>query len=318
MKLIIFTLCILGLSLNSFANLETYFDSAQMNSMCQHAAVFNGGEGSGRDLAKIINASDKYVYMGLSADGDGRVIIKNRSTHEETMIDFDSSVKNIQIQSNEVLITTSDELLVLNKSDNTTLLKIKTLPSHISISKNGTAFGAYKYSGVYYIAHGKLGVIPFDTASMTHLPAIESNIVQRDERMISMVTGIAGVKNKLYLAYDDLTLSRRSKAFEGILIFDLDTMRKIKTVSVKQALEAYYLPSLTIDGDELIVSNFNLNFRHNLKKLMRARYMKPIKRIWKYTKGDLIGKGLIKDLNIYGCFKNKKTKTIHAGWMSLK
>ncbi len=316
MKQVVMCILTLSFSLNSIASLENYFKSKQMNSLCQQASAYNELGGS-RDLSKVIAASDKFIYMGLSADGDGRLIIKNRLNNMESMIDFDSSVKNIQLQGDEVIITTSKDLLVLNQEDNSTLFKFRTLPSNMAISKNGGAFGAYKYKGVYYIAHGKLGIIPFDTKTMTHLSLIMPHLDQSDERMISMVTGIAGSQNKLYLAYDDLTLSSRSKAFEGVVIFDLDNKSTLKRVRVNQSRESYYMPSLVLDSEELIVSNLNLNFRHDLKKLMRARYMKPKKRIWRYPLGELIGRGYIQDLKIFGCFKNRETKTISSGWFAL-
>ena len=315
MKLFLVLICTF-VSLSSVASLDEYFDSKEMKKMCEHSVHIT--ETRSRTFGKVILATDQYVYMGLGANGEGRVVIKNRLTNNEKIIDFDRSIQNIQTQDDLVMITTTEELIVLSKIDNHILFRTRTLPNHMSYSRFGEAFGVYKYKHILYIAHGRFGILPFDIKLMKHLPSLVINVPQKNERLKSLVTGITGKGNHLYLAYDNLTLSSGSKAFEGVLIFDLDKKKNIKAITVNQSREAYHNPSLTIDGEELVVTNENLNFRHNLKKLMRARKMKPLKRIWKYTHGDLIGRGHIENTKIYGCFKNRTTKSITSGWMSLK
>ena len=53
-----------------------------------------------------------------------------------------------------------------------------------------------------------------------------------------------------------------------------------------------------------MITNLKLNYRHQLKKLAKDKIMKPQQRIWRYTHGSLVGRGLITDHSILGCFED--------------
>lgn len=304
-------------SFSAFAtNLETIFESDAMNKVCQKTARFTATGSIG--FMRVSNADDKFIYLGLRSPNGWEVLIINRADMSEKSFKMESKVQNIQINNDEVLITTNDELYVVNKNDHSLIFKTRTLPAGTNSAKNARPYGVHKYKNVYYIAHGKYGVVPFDANKMKHLPAIMPIVPQPASQMTSMATDIVGIEEQVYIAFDNLSLHSRGRAFEGVMIFNLDTAAEEKIIPVKQSLEAYHMPNLTIDDDELIVTNYNLNFRHKLSSLTRAKYMKPLKRIWKYPLGNLVGRGIIKDKKIYGCFKDLNKKTISSGWMSLE
>jgi hypothetical protein len=153
---------------------------------------------------------------------------------------------------------------------------------------------------------------------MKHLPALKPSVPQPVTGLVSMITDIVGAGETVYLPYDDYTLSRQGKAFEGLMIYNLKTKKMVKTIPVKQSREAYYMSNLTLDGDELVITNLHLNFRHKIKSLMNDRFMRPLKRIWSYPLGSLMGRGQIQNTSIYACFNNRETGVVKAGKFSLK
>ena len=303
-------------SASCFANsLETIFESTDMKQSCQRAAQFTN-TGSVNFL-EVINADDDSIYLALRDGNNGEFLIIDRATHSIESYKTEGKIQNIKIQDKEILVTTDFELYVFNQSDHSLKFKTRSLPIHSNSVKNARPYGVYKYKNIYYMAHGKFGIVPFDSVKMKHLPAIMPIVPQPASHLESIVTDIAGVGEKAYLVFDNYTLDQNFRGFEGLMVYNLETKAEEFTVPVKQTMEAYHMPNVSIDGDELIVSNYNLNFRHTLKSLPRAKYMKPLRRIWKYPHGNLIGRGYIKDKKIYGCFKDYETKTITSGWMSL-
>lgn len=313
-----FLLVILLGSLSSFSsiasNLESIFESEAMNLVCQKTARFTS-RGS-LEMLKVVNADEKFIYFALRGANNGELLIVNQADMSQKSIKFENKIQNIQIVNEEILLLTTNELFVINKNDHSLILKTPTLPLGMSSARYSRPYGVYKYKNIYYIAHGKFGIIPFDSTQMKHLPAIIPVAPQPIPQMISIVTDIVGINEEVYLGFDNLSLHSSKRAFEGVMIFNLETMQEERSIPLKK--EAYHMPNLTIDNEELVVSNFNLNFRHKLSSLKRDKYMKPVKRIWKYPLGSLIGRGIIKDKKIYGCFKNRSQKLISSGWMSLE
>ena len=287
-----------------------------MKQSCQRAADFTP-TGSINYL-ETITADEDFIYLGLKEGMNGELFIIDQKTHAVSSFKTEGRVQNIGIQDGEVLVTTDYELYVLNQSDHTLKFRTRTLPIHLRSGKNARPYGVYKFENVYYIAHGKFGIVPFDADQMKHLPAIKPVVPQPAAHLESIVTDIVGVGARAYFAFDNHNLDPETRGFEGIMAYDLAGKKELFTVPVKQSLEAYHMPNLSIDGDELIVTNYNLNFRHKLKDLDRAKFMTPLKRIWKYPFGNLIGRGFVKDKKLFGCFKSYESKTITSGWMSIE
>lgn len=300
------------------SNMENLFESNEMEKFCQKAAQFTPS-GSVNKL-KAITADDKFLYFAFRGAGNnnGEVIFKNKQDHSEKLFKLEGQIHNIQLSEGEVLITTDTELFVIDKEDHSLKFKTNTLPSGMRSLKNARPYGVYKFNNIYYIAHGKHGVVPFDSLSMKHLPAILPTVPQPNTQLTSIVTDIVGVEEHAYLAFDNLNLDPKLRGFEGVMIFNLITGKVEHTIPVNQQIEAYHMPNLTIDNEELIVTNLGLNFRHKLNSLTRSKFMDPLKRIWKYPLGSLIGRGFIQDKKIYGCFKDHQKKVISSGWMSLE
>lgn len=316
-KLILLTF--ISISFNAFANnLENSFESTELNKICQRSAQFTP-TGSVNKL-KMILADEKFIYFGFrdNKNNNGEVVFKNRSNSSEISYKLEGNIHNLQQNDSEVLILTDTELFVINKQDHSLIFKTKTLPNNLRSSKNARPYGVYKYNQIYYIAHGKHGIVPFDSETMKHLPAILPIVPQPNSQLTSIVTDIVGIGEQVYVAMDNLNLDPNLRGFEGLIIYNLTTNKIENTIPVNQRLEAYHMPNLSLDNEEIIVTNYNLNFRHKLSSLTRAKYMTPLRRIWRYPLGQLIGRGFIQDKKIYGCFKNYDKKELSAGWMSLE
>jgi hypothetical protein len=310
---ILFSLLLPG---SVFANIDQFFSSNEADKLCQKGISVSGG--ITRINFRFVVADDNNAYFTYSKNGNSTIIKRSFDGLSDTTYNIEGHIRNIQFNESEIMILTNNELYVLDKVSNDLMFKTRTLPGNMTYSKYAFAYGVYKFEEIYYIAHGKYGLVPYDSKLRKHLPALKPSVPQPITGLISMITDIVGIGETVYLPYDDYSLSRQGKAFEGLMIFNLRTMKMIKTIPVKQSREAYYMSNLTIDGDELVIANLHLNFRHKLSRLMSDRWMRPLKRIWKYPHGNLMGRGQVQNKTIYGCFNKRDTGVVTAGQFSLK
>jgi hypothetical protein len=313
MKLLL--LLLLSTDLYANTNLDSFFKSNEAKDMCLKSSHSNGRVR--RTSIKFLKHDEQSLYYASSLDGFSRVIeyaYDGSITKEYT---FEGSITDIAFYNDEVIFLLRENMYVVNKFTKKLIFRTNTLPAGLNYSKYGNANGVYVYKDIYYIAHGKHGIIPFDKKLNKHLPAVVLNIPQPQVGHKSMITDIVGGGSKVYFTLDDLTLSHRSKAFEGLMIYDLDTQSTLKTIPVNQGLEAYYMSNLSLNNDELVITNLHLNFIHKFSKLERSRYMKPQRRIWKYSNGKLLGRAIISGKKLYGCFLDESANKLSAGIESL-
>lgn len=300
----------------SYASIDSFFNSNEADLLCKQGITISGG--ITRINFRFVVADGDNAYFSYYKNGTSTIIKKSFDGLSDNTYYIEGKIRNIQFNTEEMMVLTNNELFVLDKLSHDIKFKTKTLPSNMVYKKYAYAYGVYKFEEIYYIAHGIYGLIPFDSKLMKHLPALKPNVPQPVIGLLSMITDIVGTGETVYLPYDDYTLSRQGKAFEGLMIYNLKMKKMIKTIPVKQSREAYYMSNLTIDADELVITNLHLNFRHKLNKLMTDKYMRPLKRIWKYSLGNLMGRGHIQNKSIYACFNNRETGAVKAGRFSLK
>jgi hypothetical protein len=316
MKTLITLLLFMG---NAFAaaDLTQFFNSYQADQICQKSMPINRGSMNKALRFVYSDKNSDEVYFAFSKNNFTTVVIYDTSTGREREIKFEGNIKDILVENNEVFYLSETTLFIAEKSNDRLISKIRTLPAGLNYQKYGVARGLYVHEGIIYIAHGLYGVMVFDRIYNRHLRPLNAIVPQPNPGHRSMVTDIEGINGKLYFTYDDVTLARNSKAFEGLLIWDIMSQIQHRVIPVNQGKEAYYQSNLIIDGDELIISNLHLNFRHKLSKLETDRYMKPLQRIWRYPKGELIGRAFVKQSKLYGCFHDVNQNKVYAGFMEL-
>ncbi len=294
-------------------NLESFFTSATANKICQDAIKTQGG--FTRTYLKFIEGDEKEAFFVFRKGRKTRVLVVNLLTKTQREHELEGRVNDIVIGEKEVFYLTDKKIYITDRVSDILIKKIKTLPAGLKYYKYATARGLHVENNLIYIAHGLHGVMVFDRDYGKFLNRISPNIPQPNASHTSMVTDIEGINGKLYFTYDNVTLGRGSRAFEGLVIWNTRTNGLHRTIPVKQSQEAYYMSNLTIDSGELIVSNLHLNFRHKLTKLEKDKYMKPLDRIYKYPHGSLVGRALIKSKTIYGCFHNYDNYKVTTGLM---
>jgi len=298
------------------SNLDQFFHSTQANQLCQNAVIVNGN--IIKNKLKFIQADEKEAFFVFKERNTMKVVIVDLVTKKERSLYFEDKLVSIHLNENEVIFLSQRKMTLLSRHTDQMILQVDTLPRHLAYGKNANASALNIDENYIYIAHGLNGVIIFDKNNYQFVKQIKPVVTQPEAFHRSSITGLAVKGDDLYMAFDDVTLVRNSKAFEGIVVYDLEEDRKTKEVPVNQLQEGYYKPRLIINQDELIVSNLNLFYRHKLKKLGKRRYLKPFQRMWKYPAGGLIGQALVKNQSIYGCFLEESTMNKSAGAVKLK
>lgn len=292
-------------------SLESFFNSSTAQKACDlNSKLVNGIRKTKLDFVKYINNDVFFIY---NLKNSSRVFQYSLDGNLVSDYQFEGFVTNISRNNDKLLFITKKEIFVVNSSNMRFEKRIRTLPVNYSFEKSGYARGLYVHGQFYYIAHGVKGVAVYDYIHDKHVGFLDIDIKQPHDFHKSMATDITGLDNTIYISYDDVTLSRKSKAFEGILKFDLIKSKLDKTYYVNQKQEAYYMTNLHLEDSHLYVSNLHLNFVHSLKKINRSRFLRPQKRVWKYEPGKLIGRGIINNQKIYGCFINSNLTKIISG-----
>jgi hypothetical protein len=303
------------LSVNALAStqLDNFFRGKVANDLCQQAKVNNGN--ISRTYLKMIKSDEADVYFVFYKKGVSTLTGIDIITEKKTEIEVEGQIVDVVFTKSEVYFLAETEVYVIDRATNRLKDRFSTLPRSYQYKKYAMARGLYIANDEIYIAHGTYGVSVIDKITGAHIKFINPAVPQPMSAHISTLSDIEGKDGVLYFVYDDVTLARKSKAFEGLMLYDLKNLKPIKTIRVNQKVEGYFQPNLTMLEDDLIISNLNLNYRHQLSKLNRDKLMKPQQRIWKYETGVLIEKGLIKENKVYGCFEETQYNgTLSAGF----
>ena len=265
----------------------------------------------------FVAGNENYAFFVSNKNKNYEVKVIALDSGVESIFNLEKQVVDIKIDQGEIFILTHDRLNIYN--ENLKLIEsTRTLPKQINYKKHGLATGMAIKDHIVYLSHGDYGFSQYDRKILKIKELINPAVPQPLDGHRSSIAGIAVKDNYLYLSYDDITLHQKTKAFEGLVIWDLHTQDVHRIIPVNQRKEAYYKPTLTIDRDELVIANLHLNFRHKLKKLETDRYMKPLLRLWKYPAGKLIGKGFVLSGEIYGCFHDEYNNVITANFSTIQ
>ena len=226
---------------------------------------------------------------------------------------FNGFIQDLILLKNEFYVLTETELYKMNREFGYEEARIRTIPSHLRYGRSYNARGLFISDTKIYLAHGIHGVVEIDKQTNKILRVFKPTVPQPMAELISTVTDIEGRDGELYLSYDDISLVRNGKAFEGILIYNLSSDSTKKIIPVNQRREAYHMSNLVMLKERFVVTNLHLNYIHDLKKLDSDRFMNPSKRLWKYSLGKIIGRAFINEDAINGCFYDDLTNIISTG-----
>lgn len=312
MKKLILLLSLISVNAFATAELDRFFHSNEAMKQCQKALVKNGNYTYKR-LKSIFHGEDK-VYFVQYKNHLSTIAIYDLLSGDKRELQFEGLIEDIVVKTEGAYILGQRELYLLDKDTDAIIFKMRTLPQRMTYNKNSLARGLYIDESHLYIAHGTVGVLVYKKINNQFVKVIAPKLPQPNTSHISKVTDVEGLNGKLYFTYDDVTLAHDSKAFEGLAIWNLGNDSLETLVPVNQRKEAYYKSNLTINDDELIISNLHLNFRHRLNNVATYGHMSPFDRIWKYDDGELIGRSLIVDKKFYGCFSDMNYDNLKSGF----
>lgn len=265
--------------------------------------------GFAKTKLQLVQSLSNYYGFVYYEKGISRVLFKDKLSSNIHELMLEDRVTDLKEYQGSFYAVVKNRVFKISSQDFSIEDSFKTLPKNYRVQKYSEAITVNFYKDLMIISHGELGIsfINLYSKKVEHL--FKPEVPQPLSNHSSMVTDILILGDKLVVSFDDVTLARDSKAFEGIVTIDLNTLETLEITAVNQKMEAYYMPRLyKLNEKQIAINNLHLNFVHDVNRLHRSRYMKPQRRIWKYTDGKLIGRGFIENNKLYGCFETPNLK----------
>ena len=308
-------LSILIFSQSIFANsLTSFFKSEQADFLCKKAKLEEGN--TAKTLIKEIEASDNFVIVGFSDRNDAVISINNLAGEEIVKLNLKGEIRDIKLENEIVYILIGTELRVYDISQLKFVSNIRTLPENYEYTKYIIPFELTVSENKIFIAHGEIGIIQVAKENLVIEKVLNIIVPQPHSGHRSLFSGVAFNNDQLFIGVDNITydFGKKKRAFEGVVVFDLEKNKNTKVISVNQRQEAYHEPSMIFSDRKLYINNLNLYFEHGLKNIMNTRrYLRPDKRIYNFKPGYLVNKGFIKNGHMHGCFEERETFKLVAG-----
>tara|TARA_Y100001001_G_scaffold148346_1_gene157223 strand:- start:18 stop:953 length:936 start_codon:yes stop_codon:yes gene_type:complete len=299
-------------------DINEFFASDAAQSICDDSMEFSST--SRREVLKQVKQFDQSIYFVFNHNSHSELRVFDLKARGEYTVKVDQNIVDIEKSGDQLYVLTKNYLEIRESYLGLLKKRIRTLPQNYPMQRHGHATGLVVKNNKAYISHGEMGAVIYDLDKEVFENIFFPSLEQPHPEHRSSMTDIAFDGSFFYFSFDNITNGQNDRAFEGVMIYDLNQRQVVKTIPVKQTMEAYSDPSLTIDGEDLYVTNWFLNFRHNIKKLMstRTRYMLPDQRIWKYPEGKIVGKGFIKNSTLYGCYFNHRNNQLKSDSFKLK
>ncbi len=277
--------------------------SSYMHSLCSDAYV----DGKATNNITIKEGQvNNYIFGKDRSDGYFFDIVQNDQLVERMQTQF---LPLDTIEDNGYIYTLySNQIIVKDANNLNVVMKMKTTKNPIT-NKHQAASEIHIEGNNIYIAHGSLHLVIMDKKSGLTINQVKYDI-QKKKSHISRLTGLEVHNNKIYMMYDNVTydFGDQTRAFEGMLIVDKTSLKPIKQIWIKQSQEALHEPTLNRDGNTLYSQNLHLIFNYNIDKLERLRTLRPNRRLYNFDNLKLIGKPIVKDRKISGCFKKRASQ----------
>lgn len=302
MKTLLIILSIILITFDANANLNQYFNSQIAHDVCKEAAMQQGGR-SYRFLRAIYHENDEVIYF-FKKSNTYLLKLVNIQNNMVRKLSFDEAIYDIILAQNSLFILTKYRI---DEYELSTL----DFKNQFKIYNGNTSkyIRPYQFTlkdNLFYIAYGELGVKVYDRQTNSIINTIKP-IVPNSNGHRSLVSGVQFVGNDLVMSLDNVTLGPgpNERAFEGLVLKNLVTDKE-KHLKINQNMEAYHLPYLFKDKDKIYVNNLELYFTQTISNLWRRRgALKPERRHYYFGPGFLLGRALIKNDVLYGCFRQR-------------
>lgn len=303
-------------SFQAKADLNSYFDSPKAQNICQDSIIVQGSR-SFVKLKAIYEISDEVGYL-IKERNYFQLKLVNTKNSTERNLNIDQPVRDVLYENNFIYLLTDGEVY---QYDLKSLDLINHYIIHYGASARYTrAYQLAKKDERFYIAYGELGVKVFDIQSL-ELIDLYKPILPNTGGHRSLISGVQVIGNDLVMGLDNTTLGPGSgdRAFEGLALKNLSNGKE-KNLKINQRMEAYHLPYIFYDAGTIYVNNLQLYFAQSLDKLWKRRgALKPERRHFRFDPGYLIGRALIKNKQMHGCFRSRDSfNSILSGSHSLR
>jgi len=276
------------------------FASVELQSFCKNSIKSEGSILQKDDISFYKGSDKTYAYGKSHTIGNFLKVFKG--DQEVETIPFDYKIMDMKEDGDKLYILQPQYLMILDKQSLALISIAKTTNQYIE-KKHQIAKEFEIYNDAIFIAHGSLGLSVLDKTNGTILKEVVFELPHH-EKQISSATGIAISKDRVYLAYDNVTydFNRKKRAFEGLLVLDIH-LNKLKAISIKQNREALHEPSLSIIDGKLYSQNLQNIYVYSTKNILKAKHFWPKRRLFKFNNGSqLMGKPMIEKGKIKGCF----------------
>ncbi len=312
----IFLLLLIMSQVFASTKLDNFFMSNHAQKLCEQAQRVNGAR-IYRQLRAIYTNQAEIVFLYRMPNNYLLKLI-NLNSNTTRELEADEEIIDVIIQDQTLYALGMKSIY---EFDLLNLVLLKRYKIHnAQITKYQRPYQFTLKNNLFYIAFGELGIKVFDKAQ-NQVSSIYKPVLDNKPGHISLVSGVTVLGDDLVSAYDNLTLgnNRGDRAFEGVVLKNLITGTE-KQLRINQRAEAYHLPYMVRDGEDLYVNNLELYFAQDLERMWSRRgALKPDFRHYSFRPGHLIGKALIHDKVMYGCFRDRGDyKVMHAGIHQLK
>ncbi|EQC47470.1 hypothetical protein [Bacteriovorax sp. Seq25_V] len=217
-------------------------------------------------------------------------------------VEFDQPIVDVKTQNDVTFVLLATKIV---KIDNTDLNPLQTYDLSLqATNKNELPHGFTLKDDKFYIAYGTHGLVIFDPLKS------EVNVFQytlpHDKGQVSKATGVAVNGNELILLFDNVTydFSTEKRAFEGIVQTNINSLNNYKAISIRADREALHEGNLYISGNKLYSQHLHILFEYDLKKLQKAKYFWPQRRLFNFGGKQILGRADVVDKNVHGCFSS--------------
>mgnify|MGYP000082502772 CR=1 FL=1 len=282
------------LSLCSYAQTSLDLACSQIKKPIIRIASNNLIMGSKNGLIKSFNLSNKSLIKEFSLN------IK--------VNDFEIMGENLWVLSNRELHKVDLELGKV----------IESFPTSYNDYQDATKYeiakAITKKDHLLFIANGERSLTVFDTQLLKLVDEKIFDLPQKGKHR-SWATGLSIHNGKIFVGVDNITynFSNKTRALEGIAIYDLETLKRDHIVTIRQNLEAYHEPRLFTYKGSIISNNLFLYFFNDAKKLLTQKKITPQRRLYKFDSGEPVGSLMPYGNSFLGCFSNQsRSKTVFS------
>lgn len=281
--------------------LMNFMQGSQAQTYCEESYQQEHGR------LEILETNSKQVVYVFRNHMTSKVVIIDLQTWKERLLFFEDKITDLELAEDKIFVLTKDKFISINLHDFSLDFEFRTLPENMKYKRHSYATGFSLDETNIYIAHGEYGVVKTSRKNFSDKMILNPAVPQSSSSQRSMITDIVGNKLNLFFVYDNITSGSKSKAFEGMVIWDKLNDQVEKIVPLNQKKEGYYLPKIKITSTQIIMQNLYLIFKYDLNKIKKNRYLKASQRIWSVENGKLTHRAMILDDLIAGCIKDNST-----------